>query len=204
MQLSDLSDKEIIDGLIGSDEQVTRYFFYVKCAPILGRVIKTVYDYRAEKNELVGELYIYLKENDWYKLRRFDYRSRLTTWLSVVATRFFVNKKMRERVIENPAPDALKEMDDDGSGVNSPYRRFPKGNGYDPINPIIKMGVHQALEKMPNARYREVLYELFINDMEPEELAVKMSVTIANVYNLKHRAIQQITEVMNKEVSHVK
>ena len=46
-----------------------------------------------DKNELINELYLYLQSDNWYKLRQFDFRSKLTTWLTVVAVRFFQKRK---------------------------------------------------------------------------------------------------------------
>lgn len=178
------TDKEIVDGLIANDENIIRHFFLEKCAPMLGYIIKKVYAYRVERDELVSELFIYLQENNWHKLRQFDFRSKLTTWLSVVAVRFFIKK--RNLLIESDEKNTLIDQ--------------IKESGYDPVKDMfIKMDVRHALERMPNARYREVLYEWFINGMEPEELADRMNITLANLYNLKLRAVQQIAEIIKKE-----
>jgi len=177
------SDREIIDGLLSNDRQMVHHFFYVKCRPIIGYIIGKVFNHQAEKDELVSELYLLLRENDWYKLRQFDFRSKLTTWLSVVSTRHFIKK--RDLLIEN-------------GRENTPIER-----GYDPLKDmLIKMDIHHMLYKMPNARYRELLRDFFIQDMEPEAIAKKMNVTLANFYNLKHRAIQQIAEILKKEVGY--
>ena len=178
------SDKELVAGLIGNDNRIVNFFFYQKCGAMIGYIISKIYRHQAEKDELVNDLYLYLQENDWHKVRQFDFRSKLTTWVSVVATRYFIKK--RNLVIENHELNPLKE------------------NGYDPLKEmLIKMDIHNALERMPNKRYSELLRDLYINDMEAEKVAEKMNVTIANFYNLKHRAIQQITQIMKKEDGYV-
>lgn len=175
-----ITDKEIIEGLIANDEQVTRYFFFEKCTPMLRYIINAIFVNRVEKDELVNELYIYLQEDNWRKLRKFDYRSKLITWLSIVATRFFLKK--HDLLIENNDINALID------------------NGYDPLKKLlIKMDVHHLLERMPNARYREVIHALYIDDMEPRTVANKLGVTIDNLYNIKSRALQQFSQIIKKE-----
>ena len=175
------SDKEIIDGLLANDPQMISYFFNETCTPLISHIIGNVYKRQIDKYELISELYIYLKDNDWRRLRQFDHHSKLTTWLWIVAMRFFLKKK-RTLLIENTEPGTLIEK------------------GYDPVKSlIIEMDMQCMLEKMPNARYREMLRELFIKDQEPKEVAAKMNITLDVLYNVKHRALQQIAEIMKKE-----
>ena len=69
-----ISDRELVDRLLIGDEEIVRYLFF-------------------DKYELINELYLYLQSDNWYKLRQFDFRSKLTTWLTVVAVRFFQKRK---------------------------------------------------------------------------------------------------------------
>lgn len=70
-----MTDKEILQGLIARDNQVTEDFFFVKCHPLFCSIIKNVFDYEVDYNEMVNELYLYLMENDAIKLRNFQFRS---------------------------------------------------------------------------------------------------------------------------------
>lgn len=175
------ADKELVEGLLSNDERIIDYFFFKKCSLLFGYIIKNVLDYRANSDELISELYIYLQENDWHKLRQFDYRSKLTTWLSVIAVRFFI--KARGRVIEN-YPESTLYID----------------NGYDMQERVAsKIDVDGILNKMSNERYREVLYNLFIEDMEPQVLADKLGMKVDNLYNLKRRALAQLIKMTQNE-----
>ena len=179
--MKNLSDKELVERLTCNDEKAIRYFFYEKCKPMLGYIIKEIFSYRVEKNELVNELYIYLQENNWHKLRKFDYRSKLSTWMSVVAVRFF--QKKRDELIENGVSSALN---------------IQKENGYDCQEMMIaKMDIATWLEAMPNERYRYVIKALIIEDSEPQQVADKLEITIDNLYNLKRRALQQLMKIIN-------
>ena len=87
------SDKEIVDGILRNDSKIIEYFFFNRCSPMFAFIISKIFNNRAEKDELVNELFLYLNQNDWYKIRQFDFKSKLTTWVSVVAVRFFIRKK---------------------------------------------------------------------------------------------------------------
>jgi len=182
-----ISDKEIIDGFIANDPKVIKRFWVGQCTPMFKYIIfKKVFNPQAESEEFINDLYLYLQEKEWSKLLQFDYRSKLTTWLSVVATRFFI-KKNNDLLIEKQRVIPLNE-------------KSRNDTGYDPVKKmLIKMDIHNALERMPNARYREILRDLYIHEMEPEAVAIKLNITLANLYNIKHRAIQQIAEIFKNE-----
>lgn len=93
-----MTDREIIEGLIARDNRVTERFFFVQCRPLFCSIIRRVFDYEVEYNELVNELYLYLMADDARKLRDFQYRSSVYQWLKVTAVRFFLKKR---KVIEN-------------------------------------------------------------------------------------------------------
>lgn len=52
------------------------------------------------------------------------------------------------------------------------------------------------LAAMPDNLYRYVLYALFIENTEPEELAVEMNRKVSNIYNLKSRGLDQLRDVV--------
>ncbi len=70
-----MTDRDIIQGLIDRDNRVTYQFFYVKCRPLLSVIMRLVFSYPVEYNEMVSELYDYFMEDDCIKLRQFQYRS---------------------------------------------------------------------------------------------------------------------------------
>lgn len=99
------TDKQLVEGMLANNEKIIRYFLFEACTPMLGFIIKNIFDYKVARDELINELYLYLSEDSWHKLRQFDYRSKLTTWLSVVAIRFF--QKKRDELIGNGSGSTL-------------------------------------------------------------------------------------------------
>ena len=55
---------------------------------------------------------------------------------------------------------------------------------------------------MKNQRYALVIRLLMIEDKTPEEVAQQLCVTVDNLYNIKRRAMQALTEVALKDKKH--
>lgn len=88
-----MTDKEIVDGIIMGKEEIIKYFFFTKCSRLFTYIILSIFGGKADKNELLNELFLYLAQDEWKKLKEFDFRSSLLTWISVVAVRFFTKKE---------------------------------------------------------------------------------------------------------------
>jgi RNA polymerase sigma factor (sigma-70 family) len=177
-----LSDRDLIEGMLNNSNDIIQYFFFEKCTPVLHYVTNRICDGKQEKNELINDLYLYLQKNDWYKLRQFDYRSKLTTWLSVVSIRFF--QKKRAGLIDCEPLETLNI-----SEKENPEKRLHQ-----------KLDVDSLINRLPNERYRFVIRELMLNDREPQEVAVEMKITVENLYNIKRRASQQLAKIAGMEV----
>lgn len=177
-----MTDQEIIQGLIARDNRVTKEFFFVKCRPLFISVMKLVCDHEVEYDEMVNELYVYLMEDDAAKLRSFQFRSTVYQWLKILAIRFFI--KIRGRMIDDTTHE-------------TPYDRQESLTTED-------MSADNDLERlfdnMPNKRYVYVIRRLILEDWEPEQLANEMSITTANLYNIKRRAMAQLTRAALNDI----
>ena len=179
-----MTDQEIIQGLIARDNRVTEEFFFVKCRPLFCSIIQKVFDYEVEYDEMVNELYVYLMANDASKLRNFEYRSTVYQWLKVLAIRFFINK--RGRMID----DTSKEPPYDGRSQNTDTEKDMTAEG----------DMERLFDNMPNKRYVYVVRRLLLEDWEPERLAKDMNITTANLYNIKRRAVAQLTRAALNDI----
>lgn len=183
-----MTDHEIIQGLIDRDNRVTGQFFFVKCRPLLTAVMRQVFDYPVDYDEMVNDLYEYIMADDAAKLRRFQYRSTVCQWLKVVALRFFIRNRCN--LIENSSKEAL-------------YNKPDEGESYDMLTEISdRIDVERMLEMMPNRRYASVIRRLILEDMDPAEFAAETGVTVDNLYNIKKRAISALTQIAIKYYDH--
>lgn len=178
------NDKQIVEGLLSNDKQLIGYFFNKKCSKLLSYIILNVFDGQVDQRELISELYIHLAKDDWYKVRQFNFRSKLMTWLSVVAIRFF--QKKRGELIENYSTESLYS------------KQFNKKHSPE-VFIDRRIDIRTALQKMTNERYRKVIEELDLREICPEQVAKEMQITVDNLYNIHHRAIVQLSLIMRRK-----
>ena len=179
-----MTDKEIIQGLIARNNRVTEEFFFEKCRPLFCKIIDYVFDYEVDYDEFVNELYVYLMEDDASKLRNFQYRSSVYQWLKILAIRFFIKK--RTRLIE----DNSQETPYDGREQFAASEADTSAEG----------DLERLFNMMPTKRYVYVIRQLIIEDKEPEQLAKEMSITTANLYNIKRRSMAQLTRIALNDI----
>lgn len=183
-----MTDREIIQGLIDRDNRITEQFFYVNCRPLLMSIMRLVFSYPVEYDEMVSELYDYLMINDSERLRKFQFRSSVYQWMKVVATRFFIHK--RDELID----DTTKEP---------PYDRHENDDIDDSTRRVaLRIDVARMLSLMENQRYADVLRHLVLQDEDPECYARSLGVTVDNLYNIKRRAIAAFTRIAVKYYSY--
>lgn len=182
-----LTDQQIVNGLIQNDKHIVEYFFCQKCSRLFSYIVYSIYGGRATVNELVNEFYLYVAADNWKKVRQFDFRSKLMTWIGVVAVRFF--QKKREVLIENNSYETQIEQ-------TMNYKSYSM-----PIDETID--VRQAINRMPNTRYRSVIIRLDLQDESPEKLASDMNVSVDNLYNIHRRALIQLKLIMTRKEDYV-
>ena len=133
-------------------------------------------------DELVNELFIYLSKNNWHKLDTFAGINgcSLCSWVTRITWRYFI--KQRERLLGRAMLDIAEVQ---------------VGKTSDSLDAEIAMDVNATFERMPNKRYVQLLQWMLVDGFDADEVAVKLNTTVANVYNIKHRAIVQFVEVYN-------
>lgn len=167
----------------GGDEEATRKLFYEDLRPVVMKAIHEIYDGNADYAELTGELYLYLQQSDWYRLRTFVSRDgcSLRTWLNTVAWRFFVAIRRRLTPLSSHP-------------VFAPVSHSERA--YDPTECLDSyIDVRGVLDRMPCRRYAAAVEMLVLKDCAPEEATGHFGVSEAVLYNLKHRALRQFRDV---------
>lgn len=183
--LNNMTDQEIITSLIAHDPKVTAQFFFKDCRPLFISIIRRVFGNQiVDYDEIISELYVLLMENDARKLRTFKNESTLFQWLKTIAVRHCLELKRRGKVIDNESQEPLVN-----SGKNLSYVESSQA----------KMDVESLLRQMNNQRYALVIHLLMIEGKSPEEVAKQLSITVANLYNIKRRAMKALVEVALKD-----
>lgn len=181
-----MTDQQIIEALIARDESVTEQFFYGNCRPLFLSIIRNVFSYEVDYDEFVNEFYLYLMENDSYRLRQFEGRSSVYQWLKVIAIRYFLAK--RDKMIDKPTEETLIDRASKKMSVNVEKQI------------TAKVDIARLLRLMPNRRYEYVIRRLVLHDAEPKVVAKELCTNVDNLYNIKKRAIASLTELALNEV----
>jgi len=197
-----MDEQELVKALLEHDRFVTQLFFYRNCRPLFMSLIQrfSTKTKQWEYDELVSEVYVLLMENEGRRLRSFTFKCSLYQWLKVVVMRMMAEKD--DVVIDETSKEPLYEKKgEEASPVNGLYtpfaptvasgdRNLSEREGSDAHNDLERL-----LENMPNQRYAMVIRKLTLDGYEAEELAREMDVNVANLYNIKRRAMKQLTEV---------
>ena len=91
-----MKDREVVQALLLADPRTIKDFFFVRCRPMLIYVGHYFCRYKQTPEELIGEFYEYLSADDWHKLRIFKYSCSLNSYITIIASRYFQNKRDRE------------------------------------------------------------------------------------------------------------
>lgn len=178
------TDAIFIEALRNGNNEISRQFFYKEIVGILHKIRMEVFRGNVDFDELVSELYLYLSRDNWTKLDGFDGKNgcRLRTWMIPVAWRYFMS--IRERLLRT-------ENIDDNSGVI-------RDSVSDNLRIQIAIDVNAVLSRMPNQRYAEIIRLLLIEGYDSQDVADMLDVRVENIYNLKHRAINQFIELYGR------
>ncbi|MDR2384265.1 MAG: sigma-70 family RNA polymerase sigma factor [Tannerella sp.] len=177
---SGLMDRQLLEKIYSGDKKAETYLFCVKCVSVINYCMRKFFDnQQMQLDEAVNEIYIYIKKDNWYKLRQYGGRNNasIKTWISTVAYNFFLNlhKKMNAEMQKKVN---LPEPCNDESEQNKQIRK--------------------ALFGMPNDRYKIILIKMYYENKTREKVAEEMNVSIDYFYVLYRRAKEQFKEQFNK------
>lgn len=175
------TDAIFIKALKMGNNEISRQFFYKEIGGILHKIRMEVFRGNVDFDELVSELYLYLSRDNWSRFDGFDGKNgcRLCTWMIPVAWRFFMS--IRERLLRT------EKIDDNSGVIRSSVR--------DDLRIQIAIDVNAVLSRMPNQRYAEIIRLLLIEGYASQDVADMLDMRVENIYNLKHRAINQFIEL---------
>ncbi len=182
-------DRYVVEALIANDPAMIEEFFFVRCRVALAYIGEYFCGTKEPPESLIGEFYEYLSDKDWHKLRIFKYTCSLNAYISVIATRYFQNKRDRkERSLEDmPLPPAGERVD--------PHDNFTREDVYHimyTMKPLDRFLIERILidGEKPSDILDEVtalMKEEHVNSMNRKQLS-------GYVYTRYSRARQKLQE----------
>lgn len=178
-----LSDRQLVDLLLTNDEKVVEYVFFHRCDGMFAHIINDVFQSQVKKEELITDFYLFLSADNWRRLRQFEFRSELSTWLTVVAIRYFNQKKDEIQTnLGNLEESLMKEV-----------RQIP--DDFDLFDEMSRVELYEAIDKLPKSRERmAILGELA--GKNAETISEELGCTVAAVYNLTKKARKTLKKRM--------
>jgi len=180
---SRLSDRELVDMLLANDEEAVEYVFFYRCNSMFAHIISSIYHSQAKKEELITEFYLYLSEDDWRRLRQFEFKSALNTWLTIVAVRYFRGKMPSARTKTLELTSQMVESIENTSDND------------DPFHSLSKLELYESIEQLPKPRERFALLGTLMGK-SAEIIAKELGCTVMAVYNLTKKARQSLQKKM--------
>lgn len=180
-----LSDRELVELLLANDQDAIEYVFFIRCNGMFAHIAYSVFQSQAQKEELVTDFYFYLSENDWSRLRKFEFKASLNTWLTVVAVRFFKKMRISQTKLVVVDPQLIVET------------RSNETDDYDIINEMSRLELYQAINRLSKPRERYALLA-DLTGKRAEDIAAEMGCTVAAVYNLTKKARLELKSIMQE------
>ena len=176
------TDRQLVELLLANDEAAVEYVFFQRCDGMFSQVISSIFHDSVRKEELITEFYLHLQEDDWRRLRQFAFRSKLETWLTVVAIRYF-KEKTAERTNYVKLDSLLKEDVQQAADHE------------DPLDAISKLELYEAIERHPKPRERYALLG-WLSGEKAETIAKELDCSVMAVYNLVKKAKTSVKQRM--------
>lgn len=183
-----LPDHELVRLLLANNQEAVEYVFFHRCNGMFAHIIHSVFQSQGKKEELITEFYLYLCENEWNRLRKFEFKSSLNTWLTVIAVRFFRKKQAIQTKMLVVEPQLIVETQKD------------EADDYDVLNEMSRLELYKAIDKLSKPRERYALLA-DLTGKSAEEIAADMGCTVSAVYNLTKKARMELrTLLKDKEL----
>lgn len=180
-------DRQFVQRICGDDAAAIEELLFKLCGPSLRR-LSAMYNYP----DLLGELYLHLKEDEWRRLRTWQGRAPLRGWMKQVAVHLCI-KKLKEEQRFTPLENEGEERD----------ARLSVKIDSD-VN-LRHMELMRAIFALADGRERLLMTEHILLDRDIEQVSRGMKISRANADVIKHRATKHLRELLKeKEGSHVR
>ena len=164
-------EKAVIDKICSNDDYAYN-FFHEQCRPLISKILWTIYGNNGDYDELVNELYLYLKKPNkegeyWHNLKTFDYRTSLFDWIKTVAVRHFYTPVEETFVL----PESFLD-----SGL-----------------------AEKIFAELDRSESRKYMYFKYITKLNDNELADKLHIEVSQLSALHRRSVRLLKKTVRQK-----
>ena len=180
-----LTDRELVALLLANHQEAVEYVFFYRCNGMFNHIVNSVFSSQGKKEELITEFYLYLSENEWSRLRQYEFKASLNTWLTVIAVRFFKKIRISQTKLVAVDPQLIVET------------KKSEADDYDIVHELSRLELYKAIETLSKPRERYALLAE-LTGKRAEDIAQEMGCTVGAVYNLTKKARQELKSKMQE------
>lgn len=145
---------------------------------------------QVEAEDICADVFMRLVANDYASLRRFEGRSSLATWLSVIARRVCLRHLQKPRVRQIDTGDAQETIADRAADTD------------DALAGIIAREdtarLHKMLDEL-SAADQQVLRWYYLDELGYREISQRLQISTNTVGPKIHRAQQRLKRIMEEQ-----
>jgi len=191
MDITLLTDKEIVAGLLRCDKAITVAFLYEKCYPLF-KALHEKYDTDCETCvEFINEIYVYIMakspKTQLSKLEAFGFKCQFIYWLKIVSENYC------HTLFKKSSYQTSKLSDGDDTLAKLPDAIVIESHS------IALKDVETILQMMPNKRYSSLIRHRYLDNHTNEETAALLHMNMNNYYNKHRLAKAQFRSMLIKE-----
>ena len=186
---SNLSDLELRNIIISGNTEAAEYLICKKCVSTIEYHLKKLLLNTWDLNEGINDVFVLLLEKSCHRLKKYEGRASLKTYISTIVYNYFLNEAIKEREWR----ERKYPIWDDNIGDKIPVESI----NMDEISDL-KIRVKETIKRMSNKRYKFILYQTFYEDKEPDEIAKELDISRAIYYNKFRLAKKQFEQVYNQ------
>ncbi len=188
--------QEIIDG---STEAAAKFFSSEPIMKLCRYWNGYIFSGRAEVDEIRNAIFLHLMEDDCRRFKLVNDTAALLGWINRTAVRYLIRHK-GDFVADWKADTSDEDQPDEDEMTEKQIQR--KTPDVSEATTEAHFDTERLLGAMNNARYVIAIRELCLSERDPAEVAEEMGITVANLYNIKKRALAALTKVALKDIKH--
>lgn len=188
--------QEIIDG---STEAAAKFFSSEPILKLCRYWNGYIFSGRAEVDEIRNAIFLHLMEDDCRRFKLVNDTAALLGWINRTAVRYLIRHK-GDFVADWKVDTSDEDQPDEDEMTEKQIQR--KTPDVSEATTEAHFDTERLLGAMNNARYVIVIRELCLSERDPVEVAEEMGITVANLYNIKKRALAALTKVALKDIKH--
>jgi len=102
-----MNDRDLVDAIIKDEKDAAFCLFHHKLIKLFKYLSDKYSKLRHDAGDIANEMFIHLSNDNWRKLRSFEFKSSLFGWIKVVANRYLLNEIEKISSKKTPIKDVI-------------------------------------------------------------------------------------------------